>query len=383
MVKDFFTAKREWSKYKDMILSYYLTPYLPKVLRIGRPVVIVDCFAGTGRFDNGTDGSPRIIAQAVENWGTKGRPVEALLVEAKKSLFQQLEANVSEFGTLCRPIHGDFKDAVAEIERLARTHTVFVYIDPYGLKPLKFSLLSSIYRHIKSGTSVEVLMNFNSPSLVRNGRAALGLSQKEVPEDEWFLESDEDTKRTMTREDIDEIAGGSYWRSIVSSEISFAEMEEACAQEYMGQMRKYFQGVFNYPIKEKYTHKIPKYRLIFDSRHPDAMLLINDAVCNARDRFLKKERLDGWLFDLRQDDEKHDPTRLREAIRNVLGDCKKLKRRDLIVRSLEIVFGEYKEGEHKATISVLIKEGIIFSETGKSRINNDVLLSTRPFLKGD
>ena len=111
-------------------------------------------------------------------------------------------------------------------------------------------------------------------------------------------------------------------------------------------------------------------------------MLINDAVCNARDRFLKKERVDGLLFDLRQDDEKHDPTRLREAIRNVLGDCEKIRRRDLIVRSLEVVFGEYKESEHKATISALIKEEIIFSETGKSRINNDVLLSARPFPKG-
>jgi len=382
MVKDFFTAKREWSRYKDMILAYYLTPYLPKVFRIGRPVVIVDCFAGAGRFDDGTDGSPRIIARAIENWGSKGRPVEALLVEAKRTLFQQLEDNVREFGSLCRSIHGDFGYAVAEIERLARTHTVFVYIDPFGLKQLKFSLLSSIYRHIKSGTSVEVLMNFNSPSLVRNGRAALGLSQKEVPENEWFLESDEDAKRTMSPEEIDEIAGGSYWRSLVSSEKTFQEMEEACVQEYMGKMRRYFQGVFNYSIKEKYTHKIPKYRLIFGSRHPDAMLLINDAVCNARDRFLKKERLDGLLFDLRQDDEKHNPTRLREAIRNVLGECEKIKRMDLIVRSLEVVFGEYKESEHKAAITALLKEGIIFSETGKTRINDDVSLSARPIQRG-
>ena len=382
MVKDFFTAKREWSRYKDLILDYYLTPYLPKVLRIGRPVVIVDCFAGAGRFDDGTDGSPRIIAQAIENWGSKGRPVEALLVEAKKTLFQQLEDNVREFGSLCRPIHGDFGYAVAEIERLARTHTVFVYIDPFGLKHLKFSLLSSIYRHIKSGTSVEVLMNFNSPSLVRNGRAALGLSQKEVPEDEWFLESDEDAKRTMLPEEIDEIAGGSYWRGLVSSEKTFQEMEEACVKEYIGKMRTYFQGVFNYPIKEKYTHKIPKYRLIFGSRHPDAMLLINEAVCNARDRFLKKERLDGLLFDLRQDDEKHDPTRLREALRNVFGGCEKIRRVDLIVRSLEVVFGEYKESEYKAAITALLKEGRIFSETGKTRINDDVWLSARPFQRG-
>lgn len=382
MVKDFFTAKREWSKYKDMILGYYLTPYLPKVFRLGKPVAIVDCFAGAGRFDDGTDGSPRIIAQAIGKWVSKGKPVQALLVEEKKTLFRQLQENVREFGSLCRVVHGSFENSVAEIERLARTHSVFVYIDPYGLKPLKFSLLSSIYRHLKSGTSVEVLMNFNSPSLVRNGRASLGLTQKDVPEDEWFLVSEEEEKRTMSPEEIDDIAGGHYWRSIVSSEMTFSEMEEACVHEYMGQMRRYFQGVFNYSIKEKYTHKIPKYRLLFGSRHPDAMLLINDAVCNARDQFLKKERVDGWLFDLRQKDEKHDPTRLREAIWTVLGGFEKLKRRDLIVRSLEYVFGEYKESEHKAAITALLKEGTIFSESGKTRINDDVWLSASPFQRG-
>lgn len=114
MVKDFFAAKREWSKYKDMILGYYLTPYLPKVCSLGKPVVIVDCFAGAGRFDDGTDGSPRIIAQAIGKWASKGKPVQALLVEGNKTLFRQLEDNVREFGSLCRPVHGSFEDSVAE-----------------------------------------------------------------------------------------------------------------------------------------------------------------------------------------------------------------------------------------------------------------------------
>jgi len=382
MVKDFFARKREWSKYKDMILGYYLTPYLPKVCSMGRPVVIVDCFAGKGRFDDGTDGSPRIIAQAIKVWTDRGKDVKAILVEEKKSLFGQLENNIQEFGPLCRAVHGTFEDSVTEIGKLARTHVVFVYVDPYGLKPLKFSLLSSIYQHLTTGSSVEVLMNFNSPSLVRNGRAALGLTQKEIPEDEWLDEFEDEGKRTMSPDDIDEIAGGAYWRNIVSNDMTFAEMEQACIQEYMKQMAHFFRGVCCYPIKEKYTHKIPKYRMLFGSRHPDAMILINDAVCNARDRFLKKERLDGWLLDLRQDDERHDPTRLRQAIQTVLDNTTKLKRRELIVRSMENVFGEYKGGEHKTAISAMLKEGALHSASGKTRINDSEWLSRQPFTGG-
>lgn len=42
----FFDSKRDWSKYKDAILNYYLTPYLQKVKTIGKPICIVDMFAG-------------------------------------------------------------------------------------------------------------------------------------------------------------------------------------------------------------------------------------------------------------------------------------------------------------------------------------------------
>ena len=382
MVKDFFAEKREWSKYKDMILEYYLTPYLPKVCSIGKPVVIIDCFAGAGRFDDGTDGSPRIIAKAIEKLTSKGKPVRALLVEEKKTLFHQLEDNVREFRSICKPIHRSFEESVAEIGRLARTHTVFLYIDPYGPKPLKFTLLSSIYQHLRSGVSVEVLMNFNSSSLVRNGRAALGLTQKDVPEEEWFLDSDEETKHTMSLEEIDDIAGGEYWRDIVSSDMSFAEMEESCSRKYMAKMSRYFQGVRNYPIKEKYTHKIPKYRLIFGSRHPDAMILMNDAVCKARDRFLKKERVEGLLFDMRQEDEKHDPVRLENTICTVLDKVDKLRRRDLIVNSMELLFGEYFEKEYKSAIYSLREKRRLYSASEKTRFNDDELLSVR-FIHGD
>ena len=59
----FFEKKHEWSMLKDQILDYYLTPYLGKILSTGRPTRIADCFAGKGRFDDGSDGSPLIIAR--------------------------------------------------------------------------------------------------------------------------------------------------------------------------------------------------------------------------------------------------------------------------------------------------------------------------------
>ena len=65
-VYDFFKRKRDWSKYKDLILDYYLGPYLQIVKQIRKPILVVDCFAGPGRFDDGQSGSPLIIAKHLQ-----------------------------------------------------------------------------------------------------------------------------------------------------------------------------------------------------------------------------------------------------------------------------------------------------------------------------
>ena len=66
MSDDFFASKKPWSPYKDMVLAYYLKPYLAKVCTLRKPVVVVDCFAGAGRFADGSEGSPLIIAKALK-----------------------------------------------------------------------------------------------------------------------------------------------------------------------------------------------------------------------------------------------------------------------------------------------------------------------------
>ena len=59
-VEDFFLRKRSWSRYKDLILDYYLKPYLYKVASLRRPIALVDCFAGPGSFEDGEPGTQQI-----------------------------------------------------------------------------------------------------------------------------------------------------------------------------------------------------------------------------------------------------------------------------------------------------------------------------------
>jgi three-Cys-motif partner protein len=372
MSPDFFQSKKPWSRYKDMILAYYLTPYLFKVSSLGKPVVVVDCFAGPGRFEDGTDGSPLLISKAVRQIAEKGKSVSAVFIEEKRKYFQRLQESVRDYQEICRTVHGSFEDSAKGIADMGRNNTVFVYIDPCGIKPLRFDVLAGIYANVAGGSSIEVLLNFNAPSMVRNGLAALKCAQQD--------DSEEELDRTMTPADIDAIAGGTYWRGIVTSDIPFSDKEEQCVSEYIKMMKRYFGEVCSYGIKERYEHTIPKYRLLFGSRHEDAFLLMNDAVCKARDEFLGKQCVDGRLFDMRADDEIHDPDRLRKAIMDKLTTS--MTRKELIVSAMHGVFAEYKESEYKRMIGSLLKEGKFCSRSGKTRINDHEVLSPKASFNG-
>ena len=100
----FFDAKRPWSKYKDLLLKFYLDPYIAKVGQLkkgGRPipVLIVDSFAGRGRFADGSPGSPILIADAVRKWRGKGIDVSAQFIEADSGNFDALRRELSGYGT--------------------------------------------------------------------------------------------------------------------------------------------------------------------------------------------------------------------------------------------------------------------------------------------
>jgi three-Cys-motif partner protein len=380
MSSDFFQSKKPWSPYKDMILAYYLTPYLPKVCSLKKPVVVVDCFAGPGHFEDGSDGSPLIIAKAVRQIAEKGKGVSAVFIEEKRKYFQRLQESVKDYQDICQPKHESFEESGKEIADMCRNNTVFVYIDPYGIKSLRFDILAGIYANIAKGSSVEVLLNFNASSLVRNGLAALKCRQPKEIEYDIAVTQGEEVDRTMTPDDLDLIAGGDYWRGIVTSNIPFYDKEAKCVSEYMRLMRRYFDEVCDYGIKEKYEHTIPKYRLLFGSRHEDASILMNDAICNARDRFLGRQRVDGYLFDMRADDEIHDPDRLRKAIVDSLTIS--LTRKKLIGQAMHRVFAEYKESEYKRMIGNLLKDGSFCSMSGKTRINDHEVLFPKTSFNG-
>jgi three-Cys-motif partner protein len=385
MTDDFFKQKRAWSKYKDFILDYYLKPYIAKVKNLRRPILIIDCCAGPGKFEDGSEGSPLIIARHVMENRSNGVDIKALFLEKKKQYFEKLQNTLRGYGDYIKPIHADFTGFLNDIAKIAISHTVFLYVDPYGVKELPFEELSKIYEQInKHDTSVEVLMNFNSPGFVRCGLVALNLKYSNLDPDvtDDYYEAPLSEIRGLTPEQMNIIAGGDYWKEIIADKnISFTEKELKITEIYMNQLVKYFPIVCNFPIKERYHH-IPKYRLIYGTRHHDGIFLMNDTMYKAREQFLRSEFAEGRLFDTRPLEEQKDINFFTESLYEIVKAHMPISRKDVKLIAMQDFFCRYNSSDYSKAIRNLLKgfQGLkLYSESGRTRINDNELLSTKPF----
>lgn len=276
--KNFFKEKKKWSMMKDGILDYYLVPYSSKILRTGKPLIIFDCFAGKGKFDDGKNGSPLIIAEHIKTNLQKnpalGDKFIGIFIEKKYN--DDLSDNLVGYPNT-KVLEGTFEDNLQSILLADVSTNIFLYVDPYGIK----SLSLDNFNHIKDKDffSLEMLMNFNTAGFLREGCRLLKLekpSEGFSDEDLVDYEADEDVN---TKERMDSVAGGPYWQDVLneyySGKIDIYQAEDRFITRYSQKLKEIFKYTVNIPIKLRSSH-LPKYRLIFCSNHEDGLILMAD-----------------------------------------------------------------------------------------------------------
>ena len=103
-------------------------------------------------------------------------------------------------------------------------------------------------------------------------------------------------------------------------------------------------------------------------------------MCKARRDFLGSQFRRGMLFDLTPEVELPDLTKLRSSLLALIPQDVRLTRKALRLKGLVKYFGEYNEiKDYNAAIAELLKAGKLHSSTGKTRINDDVILGRAPF----
>ncbi|MDK2919609.1 MAG: hypothetical protein PWQ37_2342 [Candidatus Petromonas sp.] len=402
---NFFEKKRGWSIIKDEIISHYLTPYIYKLLTTKKPLTLIDCFAGKGVFEDGSIGSPIIIANKIKEILEKNKKTDIKGIFIEKKYYDDLKENLKTYNN-CEIRKGTFEDHIIDVINRRRGSNIFLYIDPYGIKSLDFVRLKKICK--SNFNTLEMLMNFNSFGFLREA------SRLKKYQNEFYLEKDLESYEVDEKNSIENmirIAGGEYWIELLDDYnrniISMHEAERKFVEKYVENFHKLFKHVINIPIKTK-EKNIPKYRLIFGTNHDDGLTLMADNMNQKWKKIIENER-QGQLsiFDVAQgsifseaisiysfpdftEEKDYNP---REDIINILYESQKyVKFKTLIVKMIKKYGIAYSTKEYISIIKQLKKEGIIdiyrnppYTKSGRPArwydINRDIRVRLRCFIK--
>ena len=317
----------------------------------------MDGFAGPGRFDDESLGSPLIIAETID---ASPFPVKMLAIEEDASYFRQLQATLSGHA-FARCEHGKFCEYLPQIREVAATHSVFLFVDPYALRGLDFAQMESVFKLVKAtDSSVEVLLNFNAWAF---GRTAM---QARTFANDHATEGTGQTKSAL----LDAVAGGDWWRELLESECDFNTLVDAVMDGFATRLSNSFRFVAFHKVMESYKQRIPKYYLVFGSRSPAAAILMNDVMATALRSFIDEQApTDDMLFDVRPTEFAVDPAEIDPILLELSNDW--ITRRDLVWKAINRNYGRMTQSEINRRITCLLQGRKLRSASGKKRINDD------------
>ncbi|CAK6481228.1 three-Cys-motif partner protein TcmP [Peribacillus simplex] len=183
---DFFFELQKHSEAKLMILDNYVVPWMRKITMgpYGERALVIDGFAGTGKYSNSDGSSIRLIKHAIDfceqaeqnNWNYPKLLIQ--LIEGNEENYNKLLENIHEITSLdlasekdfipipdypsiqisCR--NGNFDEVLSSrLDELKSGYTLipsFCFIDPFGFKDTPFDLIKRYLSNDKS----EILLNF-------------------------------------------------------------------------------------------------------------------------------------------------------------------------------------------------------------------------------
>jgi three-Cys-motif partner protein len=242
-------------------------------------VVVLDGFAGRGRYPDGTPASAELILQAMESL-RQSRQVSAFFVEKSEKDYRALSVVVDEYigrGLLAKAMPGAVDGHLDAIVTAANGVPLFLFLDPCGAN-LPFTQLAAILtgprRHIRPQT--ELLLNF-SADLSRRAAGTLKAGQLDHP----IISL------------MDETCGGAWWRDTALAALgrpttrNFEPAAAAVAQEYAQRLARAGSMLqVTVPVRRRMHHQ-PIYHLVFLTRSQYGLWVFADALGKARQAWLR------------------------------------------------------------------------------------------------
>jgi three-Cys-motif partner protein len=355
----FFREKKDWSRTKDRVVGAYLVPYLEKVKMRRAPIVLIDPFAGPGRFAaDGAPGSPLLITGIAERI-VRGR-YTAIFGNRRLRSHQKLTSTLSHLIER-KAVETYLLEAdsllLQEGANLGRA-TVFLYLDPFGLPPAFARLKPFLGRE----ASTEILLNLPPSSIARH--ASMGPMTDLIH---------------ALHNRLTQVTGSEYWRGVFErTDIGQDEKIERVIRDYVERIKKYLPYSGSCPIRQREGSSI-KYHMTFFSGHPDSPVIYNDVMRKAYREGLYYAMTKGTLFEDSEplvDNQAREIDALKLLIMDKLRSGGRESRLQLWREIVGAHFMEFSSSNYVKGVRMLSAEGRVGFEDrkGTGKLNDDAVL---------
>ncbi|MCY7346997.1 MAG: three-Cys-motif partner protein TcmP [Pyrinomonadaceae bacterium] len=368
--QEFFDKIKPWSIRKHRLLGKYLPPFSGKVAKAthNREIYCIDGFAGAAKYEDGSEGSPLLIAKFSDECAKWRNPVTLKLINVEpdvkgEGIFPLLEKATQKWveKSIVENINKEFFSALPEIIAKTGNSPALFFIDPFGPTYVHFSHLQPILTRNQRIT--ELIINFDTDGLRRIVDASF--SEKTNPK----------TAETNSQ-NITKIIGSANWKQKLNVEsLSTEECEEILLEEYKQNIKRFDYHVVAYPIRESLDKK-PKYHFVYCTRHSDGIGLMNDFIREEED-LLYGEHIEEKLTLFSSSNLAHDEiNRRREKLHEIMNiyleKHQRIIRNQVIKNLIEDYFGHFHSKDYKTIFKEFIDSGMLKTTDDKTKIDDRV-----------
>lgn len=271
---EFFRSQDTPAVLKHGILSRYAPVFASAAGSKSSRVVLLDGYAGPGRYEDNSPGSPMLLMTSAAQVASF-RAVECIFVERDPAHFAVLQSVIKDHrttGVTCSTYKGELGAHLATILNHSSTAALFAFLDPFGTA-LSYEELTKGLLNRPKFPPTEVLLNFSMNAIRRIG----GLLPKDGGDANAATGAD---RKTIQR--LDRFLGGEWWHPIAVEADDTSDSATSGTEKIVGAYCEKVRadtafGSFRFPVRKRPNHK-PDYYLVLFSRHPYANLKFNEAL---------------------------------------------------------------------------------------------------------
>lgn len=348
--KHFFKEKQGAGVFKHGLLRRYVPVFVSKVgsTAQGGRVYYLDAYAGAGMYDDGTPGSPLLVAKTASEMA-RLRDLRGIYVEEDRKTCDRLRAVLRATGTDPMIYQGRIERHLDSILAKVGRSPLYAFFDPFGLG-LPFDTLTECVLGRATGllsSTTEVLLNFSLPGLWRNAGHLVDPTSTHEP----YLKA---RKTILVR--MDAAMGGDWWRPIWASGTD--DRIGQIVRGYWDRLKDAAGGWGSWLVAVSNRWGGPSvYFLIFLSKHPDGLWAFTESLSLAKEEYYEFCRRDQLELETKEERWAQWTEKIAHNIEQILAAGEPFTVRARMEEVYGETMGDARERHIRAAIKKLYAEG--------------------------